>query len=186
MDHSPPHSSPAGPTLLRPTDRARHHLRRLQIALGLLAVVVAVPVGTVAAASSPRAPDRSAGTAQAELMQASATSDMSMISSAAPVPARWRTPRGTTRTGLVWVDVGLERGAVVTVALDADGAVISTARPPESPVVAGLVAGSAMLMCLWAVVGGVGAACRSRLDARDQQRWTDEWARVEPVWSGRA
>lgn len=41
------------------------------------------------------------------------------------------------------------------------------------------------LLVGWTLVASAGTIGRRRLDDRESDRWAAEWARVEPVWSGR-
>ena len=109
----------------------------------------------------------------------------------APVAAHWPAPDGTVRSGTVTVgsDTAADRaadGAIqVPVWLDATG---NPADPPLDP------AAAAFLV----VISAVGAWCliglfllaawltlRRRSDRHRAVAWEQEWAVVEPLWSGR-
>jgi hypothetical protein len=98
------------------------------------------------------------------------------------VPARWQLPNGTTRTGMVRADNGLEAGAEVPVWLDRSG---SPVNPPLSTFDAGMVA-VMVAACGWFVaVGLLALACyglRVALDRRRYRAWQTQWAQVEPEW----
>jgi hypothetical protein len=67
--------------------------------------------------------------------------------------------------------------------------VLAAGRPPSTPSLmampAGLLVGFGILLTCWALLAAACAAWRSRLAAMDRRDWTNGWARVEPVWSGR-
>jgi hypothetical protein len=146
---------------------------------------VAVPAG-LAAAEQP-APALAAGVVvvQAELLEPGPAPELAVVGSAVPTPARWSVPGGGTRTGLLWAEAGLDRGASVTVAVDAAGRLVDADAGTEDPRTTGILAGIGVLLCCWAVLAAVSAGWRSRLAALDSSRWAADWARVEPVWSGR-
>lgn len=170
---------------MRTTDHARRAIRRAQFLLGVLAVAMAVPVGLAVAAGTP-APAPGAATVQAELLQPSPASEIALVDAATPTPARWSTPDGTTRTGLVWAQAGLARNTSVTVTVDSLGQPVGPQVEVEDPAVTGLVAGVVTALICWALLAGLGCFWRARLAAQDLLDWTIGWARVEPLWSGRA
>lgn len=49
----------------------------------------------------------------------------------------------------------------------------------------GALAALGTLLVGWTLVASAGTIGRRRLDDRESDRWAAEWARVEPVWSGR-
>lgn len=49
----------------------------------------------------------------------------------------------------------------------------------------GALAALGTLLVGWTLVASAGTIGRRRLDDRESERWAAEWARVEPVWSGR-
>jgi hypothetical protein len=100
--------------------------------------------------------------------------------------ARYTDPLGRQHEAVVTVNGDPPTGAVVPVWVDRDGNV--TARPPTdadavvfgTAVAFGVVAaGLVLLLGTWAVV-------RRELDRRNAVSWAQEWALVEPEWSGRS
>lgn len=170
---------------MRPTDHARRALRRAQLLLGALAVAVAVPVGVAAASSAP-APPTAVVTVPAELLAPAPAPEVAVVNMAVPTTAHWSTPDGETVTGTVWAEAGLAQGAVVAVVLDAVGRPVEPAARFEDPAVTGSLAGAATLVTCWGLLGLGLAASRARLAALDSTRWAADWARVEPIWSGRS
>lgn len=49
----------------------------------------------------------------------------------------------------------------------------------------GSLAALGTLLVGWTLVACVGTVGRRRLDESESDRWAADWARVEPVWSGR-
>lgn len=179
-------------TLQRSTDRARRRLRRLsRLQLVLAGVVGAVGIAIGAGAldgeqDGPGVATEPMPPVVAELLApAHETAQPMVVGAEVPTPARWAVPGGGQRTGHLWVEPGLERGVTVPVWLDASG------EPAESPGttteagVSGLVAGIGAVLGGWFVLAVLAAVARGRLAAADDRRWAAEWARVEPLWSGR-
>lgn len=179
------HGGPASAALLRPTDHARRAVRRAQLLLGLVAVVVAVPVGIAAGQGSP-GPSSGRLSVSAELLEPAPAAETAVTGAAVPTPARWSTPDGATHTGRLWAEAGLARGAQVTATIDPSGRPVEPGSPAEDPSVTGLLAGTAVVVTCWVLLVLAGIAAHRRLAALDSRRWAAEWARVEPLWSGRA
>lgn len=185
MDLRAQHNSGRPPSsLIRTTDRARSAIRRAQLLLGALAVAIAMPVGMAAAAMTP-APTPGVGTVRAELLQPSPAPEIALVEAATPTSARWSTPDGETRTGLVWAEAGLAQHTQVTVAVDDQWWPVGPQIDVEDPAVTGLVAGITTVLICWALLAVLASAWRARLAARDDTDWTYGWARVEPFWSRR-
>jgi hypothetical protein len=178
----PPNSPVA---LLRATDHARVLLRRAELLLALLAVLIAVPVGVLAATARAAAPEPGPATARAELLEPAHSPEVAVTGALVPVAAQWIDPRGELRSGTVRAPAGLPAGASVAVALDGSGALAEPSPPIAGPAATGLAAGAGVLVICWTVLALAGAIWRSRLAARDDRRLAREWARVEPVWSRR-
>jgi hypothetical protein len=153
----------------------------------MLAVAMAVPVGVVVAGRQiAAAPASGAVTVQAELLEPALAAEMAVVvDGAVPTRARWTTAGGVVRTGLVWADAGQPRGELVAVEVDTAGGVLNGHPRTEDPLLTGLLAGTATLLCCWVVLAVVAVAWRARLAARDAVCWATDWARFEPVWSGR-
>lgn len=171
---------------MRPTEHVRRVLRRAQVGLGLLAVAVAVPVGVAVTAQHQPAPVPDMVTVSAELLQASPAPEIATVHGAVPTSARWTTPAGAPRVGLVWADAGLPHGDLVTVEVDAAGGAVDVPPAAEAPWLTGLLAAIATILSCWALLVGTTMFLHSRLAALDAAQWSRDWAQVEPIWSGRA
>ncbi|MER7585496.1 hypothetical protein [Kitasatospora sp. NPDC097691] len=107
-------------------------------------------------------------------------------SSRIDVEATWTAPDGTPRSGTVQAPRTTATGSSVPIWIDAAG----NASPPPvdhaALAVSAACTGSGALLTLLALVV---LALRLRLHALDRRAetaWTDGWARLEPLWSGRA
>ncbi|MGS0686035.1 Rv1733c family protein [Nakamurella sp. GG22] len=108
----------------------------------------------------------------------------------APVAAHWLAPDGTVRSGTVTVgsDTGDETAVGATqvpVWLDAAG------NPADPPLDSGTAAILVVVSTVgaWFMVGVIlwtaWLTLRWRLDRQRAAAWDQEWAQVEPLWSGR-
>jgi len=101
------------------------------------------------------------------------------------VPARWRTPDGTARTGEVYAPAGAAAGSTVTVWIDGSG------RPTVSPLQGGDVieatalAASLAAVAVAAVLALLGLLARWVLDRRRLAAWEARWAVTGPQWTRR-
>jgi hypothetical protein len=184
--HTPRDADEPNGSPVRTTDLARRALGRAALVLGVLAVGVAVLVGTTAAGYQTPAPAPGSVIVQAELLEPSPLPEAAMLNASLPTRARWTSPSGVPRTGLLRADAGLARGALIPIAVDAAGVVVDARIRTADPLLIGLTAGLSTLLACWAVLALVLAVCRARLEAVDARQWAVEWARVEPEWSGRA
>jgi hypothetical protein len=106
-------------------------------------------------------------------------------SDSAPAPAVWYYPGSVRHTGTIPVPVSASAGERTAIWVDDVG---RTAEPPRTQ---GEVTGSAALAGVGTLLGGAAAltllsSAASRLrDRRALRAWTADWARTEPVWSGR-
>jgi hypothetical protein len=101
------------------------------------------------------------------------------------VPARWKAPDGTPRTGEVYAPAGAAAGSTVTVWIDGSG------RPAVSPVQRGDVieatalAASLATVAVAVVLALLGLLARRVLDRRRLAAWEDRWAVTGPQWTRR-
>ncbi|MEU2348483.1 hypothetical protein [Modestobacter sp. NPDC049651] len=174
--------------LKRGSDRLELASRVLLAAVLLLAVPVALAVGTVAHAAAQRvaavqAADRSQQVAV--LVDDAPPATLGTTGDRHPTQARWTAPDGTARSGTVPARPGMRAGDEVTVWLDADGG-----RVP-APMSADDVFWQAFSQGVLVFLGTAGTAgllhlgvCRALWRQRSR-RWEREWADVEPEWAGR-
>jgi hypothetical protein len=177
--------------LRRGTDRVEAALRLVII----LVAVVAVPVAAVAAG---RWADRYA-LHQAELQRAVDHQVTAVLLEDAPVsgvpnpytnvqtswvPARWQPPGQPARTGEVLALAGTRQGSAVRTWVDPSGAV--TDPPLERRVVVGDVWLAVVATCLmsWLLLLAAGVLIRCGLDRRRLRAWAAEWRASGPLWSG--
>ncbi|MCZ2839146.1 Rv1733c family protein [Modestobacter sp. VKM Ac-2985] len=177
----------SGP-LVRPSDRIESASRFLAAVVLLLALPVALAVGTAfGAETAARAREQAAVLHQQEarlLEDAPRTASRSEVLTV-PLPATWAAPDGTAREGVVLAPRDARAGDVVGIWTDRDGL---QAHAPLGATDVGTVAAITGLFTLLGValtaVGGHLLVCRS-LWRRSAREWEEEWRTVEPRWSGR-
>jgi hypothetical protein len=176
--------------LRRGTDRVEAALRLVMIIL----VVVAVPVGAVAAgrwadhyalhrAQVQRAVDHQVTAVLLQDAPESGIPDPYTSVRTAWVQARWQPPGQPPRTGEVLAMAGARKGSTVRTWIDPSGAVTD---PPLDYRVAGNVWLAVMMICLvsWVLLLAAGALARRVLERRRLRSWEAEWRASGPLWSG--
>jgi hypothetical protein len=160
------------------------------VSLGLLAVLGAVVVGRAAhdAALEP-AGVGAAAPVSVELLADAPPGLTSGGPAAAPapwVPVAWTAADGTEETGEIAVRGPVRAGTTVAAWVDRDGRVTTSPPRHTSEAVAfGLGAGLTTAALAWAVLGVVWSGVCRMTAVRNDTAWAREWARVEPLWSGR-
>ncbi|MGA5817854.1 hypothetical protein ACPC54_08355 [Kitasatospora sp. NPDC094028] len=100
--------------------------------------------------------------------------------------ATWTDPRGIRHTGVVDAPRRVADGGILPIWVDDVG---NAAEPPLErtalAVSAGCTGVGGLLVLLALLVIGLRLRLRV-LDRRADQVWADSWARLEPLWSGRA
>ncbi|MCF6524868.1 hypothetical protein [Streptomyces sp. JJ36] len=184
--------TPAGHNpLRRPCDRAQSRVNVLLVLVLLLGGVWAAFAAGTAAHDAHLEQARTQAAERTEVT-ARLTTDGKEATGADPgrgadvAQVRWTDEDGTVHTGTVRVEAGAERGDPARVWVDREGHLTT---PPDSPasaamsgwVTALLVAGGAVIavMLLRAVLARL-------FDRHRYALWEEEWARLEPRWSGRA
>ncbi|MFF4380017.1 hypothetical protein [Kitasatospora sp. NPDC001547] len=102
------------------------------------------------------------------------------------VDAAWTGPDGTERRGTVQAPHSAAVGGRVPVWVDPSGAASAPPADRVALAVSAACTGAGALLALLAVLA---LALRLRLralDRRAESAWTADWARLEPLWSGRA
>lgn len=176
----------------RATDRVESAAVWVLVSLGLLGGILVLVIGTQTHASllvRARAEAATRTPVAAVLMRDTPVLAGSMSRGGTPtmrVPVRWVAGDGVERLGEAAVAPPKRAGDTVTVWSDRNHELVPEPIDPGQAllgafITAGLCAvglGVLLWMVWWVVRGCVFAANRAR--------WAREWARVEPVWSGRA
>ncbi|MEE1786391.1 hypothetical protein PUR71_26320 [Streptomyces sp. SP17BM10] len=100
--------------------------------------------------------------------------------------ASWTYPEGQPHTGTVQAPRTAAVGSTVRIWVDPDGDVTAPPLDRAAAVISAACIGTGTLLALVALVV---VALRLRLRAlerRSDDSWTRSWARLEPLWSGRA
>lgn len=104
---------------------------------------------------------------------------------AAPVLATWRSRDGSPRGGEVQASRGAEKGAVVPIWIDESGAATEPPMTSEGAAIDAVFLG----LLLWSAVAGAMAALYSAARFAHKRvrmrRWSAEWERIAPDWTGR-
>lgn len=181
---------PDGNPLRRTSDRMEAALLAILIAAFLCGAPLAgIAAGRAAAASSMRAEHAQAGWHQVAavlLQQAPGKSDPLFQAPLEPmVPARWKAPDGTLRTGEIYAPKGAAAGSTVFVWTDRSGRL--TALPLQRGAVVEDVALAASLatMAVAVVLAVLGLLTRWVLDRRRLAAWDARWRATGPQWTGR-
>ncbi|ODT97606.1 MAG: hypothetical protein ABS81_29840 [Pseudonocardia sp. SCN 72-86] len=176
----------------RATDRARARLRRTVVTLVALVLLLALPIGLLAhgweRSRSEDAAERLVPVTAVVLQPDAAPATLPDPTDTAMTTSRvvrYSAPDGTVHTSTLPVAIGAPDEATMQLWVDRHGVV---GEPPSSPDVArnvGIVLAIAWLVVAWTVVALIAITVRMRLDETDSEQWDREWARVEPLWSGR-
>lgn len=174
--------------LKRCSDRLQFAARLVLLAFALVSVPVALAAGTVVHEQLQVAVERRA----AELVQVTAVAVEDARSTEGPhsagsprATARWTAPDGSPVEARVIAPVGTSVGDPVTVWTGADG------RPAVAPMTSSEVTSSTIVFVglgwsfSFVAAGTAYAALCWLLDRQRDQRWTREWAAIEPTWSRR-
>ncbi|MFD0275628.1 hypothetical protein ACFVHB_17230 [Kitasatospora sp. NPDC127111] len=177
--------------LCRTLDRARSRA----VVFTVLGIALAALLGAAAAVTQLAAGQRQAAATAARLHRVEAVVQGSVRKAEASVAggravhradAAWTFPGDQRNTGSVDVPRNTGPGAAVGIWVDQDG------RPAAAPrstadLIGDSVCPNVFLFGVLAVLASAGLGARlSVLDRRADHAWTRSWARLEPVWSGRA
>jgi hypothetical protein len=181
---------PDGNPLRRTTDRVEGFVIALLIGTFLSgAPAAALAAGHAAAVGGSRTEQSQASWHRVSavlLRKASARPHPMFQGSLDPlVPARWRAPDGTPRTGRVFAPEGATAGSTVQVWTNRAGRL--TAAPVQhGDVVAGItLAASLAAIGVAAVLAVLGLLTRWLLDRRRLAAWHAHWELTGPQWTGR-
>lgn len=177
-------------------DRTRRRAQRLEdagtVLLAVLLVLAAVGCWAVVTSVHGATTDR----ARAEARQRTATDAVLVYDIAAsgsrvsgqPYPAtvRWTGHDGRPHTGTTRTELPGDAGDRVRVWTTADDRLVPAPVTAADAVAAAVVAGVLVAITAGATVLGLGAGLYRWTGRRFAQAWEEDWARVEPVWTGRA
>ncbi|MEJ8281696.1 hypothetical protein [Pseudonocardia spirodelae] len=177
-------------------NRAGARARLLEDLLSVLVALALAVAGLACVAAGLAARDATLDRARAEAADTQAT-PAALLADATPVPGaagpeRYRAPVGWTgrdgvaRTGTAAVAVPWHAGDPVTVWTGRDGRLVRTPLTPSDAVAAGVLTGLMAAVPAGLLVAGAAAAGFGWTGRRLAGAWEQEWAEVEPTWSGRS
>ncbi|MFI2611738.1 hypothetical protein [Kitasatospora sp. NPDC018619] len=102
------------------------------------------------------------------------------------VDAAWTAPDGTQRVGTVQAPHSAVTGSRIPVWVEPDGTVTAAPAARAALAVSAACTGAGALLVLLALLTLALRLRLQTLDRRAEAAWTTEWARLEPLWSGRA
>jgi hypothetical protein len=179
----------SGP-LKRSTDRIQVMARVLLVLTVLIAVPIALAVGTATGSSLRSVADAQAASrhqVDATLVEEPVVplNSSEHVALTTEVAATWIDATGAFRDGVVRAPVDADVGSTVVVWIDDSGDV--TAAPMAgSQVVGQVVLASLATFAGISMTASVGYLVLRRLLERSRmRRWAEGWATVEPVWSGK-
>jgi hypothetical protein len=181
---------PDGNPLRRTSDRVEAVLLAILIVAFLSgAPLAAIAAGRAAAAGSMRAEHAQAGAyrvAAVLLQHAPGKSHPMFQAPLEPtVPARWKAPDGTPRTGEIYAPVGAAAGSTVLVWTDRSGQLTASPLQQGDMVEDVAVAASLATIAVAAVLAVFGLLTRWVLDRRRLAAWDVRWRATGPQWTGR-
>lgn len=188
----PGRRDPVGALRGRTTDGAEDAVAWLLVSLALLGALVGFGVGreahadTVARSVAERAEPVRVRAVLVEVAREVGPVDGVAPSWTRPVRARWTPPGGTAVIGFVPVTGPRSAGDAVAVWVDRGGRVVAAPVTEATATVEAWSRGTAVALVGWGGLGLVWLGVRRATAARNAVRWGRDWARVEPVWSGRA
>jgi len=181
---------PDGNPLRRTSDRIEAVLLALLVAAFLCGGPLAgIAAGRAAAASSVRAEHAQAGAhrvAAALLQQAPGKSHPMFQTPLEPlVPARWKAPDGTLRTGQIYAPAGAAAGSTVLVWVDRSGRLTASPMQRGNMIEEVALAASLATIAVAAVLAVLGLVTGWVLDRRRLAAWDARWRTTGPQWTGR-
>ena len=177
--------------LRRRTDRIEAVMRLATVILFLVAVpLVCIAVAQLAAhlaqrqAHAQAAAERQVTAVLLQTVRPDHVPDPYSSVQMSMAPARWQPPGQPSRSGQVLAPDGARAGSIVTIWVDAAGAVTS---PPDTGVVDAAVAVAVVNTCLAAglILLVSNGLARRALERRRLSEWDAEWRAIGPRWPGR-
>ncbi|MEV7598542.1 hypothetical protein AB0O91_14290 [Kitasatospora sp. NPDC089797] len=180
--------------LARPLDRSRARAWLFAVVGGLLTIALSVGGALLLfRTTAPRADEDRARLHRVEAVVTGGTDHGAVNSrftggygNRTDAPASWSYPGGTPHTGVVEAPRSAVAGTVVPIWVDPDG---NAAAPPVERAALAVSAGctgAGALLTLSALLVLLLRLRLHTLDRRAEAEWTSGWARLEPLWSGRA
>jgi hypothetical protein len=178
---------PDGNPLRRTSDRIEAVLLAILIAAFLCgAPLAAIAAGRAAAADRMQAEHGAYRVAAVLLQHAPGKSHPMFQAPLEPtVPARWKAPDGTPRTGEIYAPVGAAAGSTVLVWTDRSGQLTASPLQQGDLVEDVALAASLATIAVAAVLAVVGLLTRWVLDRRRLAAWDVRWRATGPQWTRR-
>lgn len=104
----------------------------------------------------------------------------------ARAPVRWVDTNGNMQLSQADVPSTERAGDTIVVWVDSTNRIVAAPTSPYDAVAAGYVAGITLLIVSIATLAAVWFAIRNLTWRHNEFRWQQDWAVVEPRWSGRA
>lgn len=176
--------------LRRGSDRVRDAVALVLSTLALAAGVVAISVGLLVDGDRLDRAAHEAATRiplQAVLLDtAPAVPGTGRASTPRPrVPARWVGRDGLQHSGTVPMRGNDTPGSVVRIWVDQQGLLVDPPITTTQAAIAAILAAFAVLMAASLVLALTWLGAQQWIGAYNDARWTQDWARVEPRWTGR-
>ncbi|WP_233574144.1 Rv1733c family protein [Amycolatopsis panacis] len=171
--------------LLRRSDRIEGALAGVAVLIALLAIPLAVLLGSADIRSETATSDAQVRTrhqATATVLTTAPEQPMSIgdsapIASTARVNALWHVPGGAPRTGTITVPTGAAtEGATTPIWLDGNGRQTTAPLTHTDAVTNGILVATFTWLCAAGVLAGAFWAARRVLDRRRASRWAEDWA----------
>jgi len=181
---------PDGNPLRRTSDRIEAALLAILVAAFLCGAPLAgIAAGSAAAASSMRAEHAQPGAhrvAAVLLQRAPGKSHPMFQAPLEPmVPAQWKAPDGTLRTGEIYAPAGAAAGSTVLVWTDRSGQLTASPLQRGDEIEEVALAASLATMAVAAVLAALGLLTRWVVDRRRLAAWDARWRATGPQWTGR-
>jgi hypothetical protein len=181
---------PDGNPLRRTSDRIEAALLAILVVAFLCGAPLAgIAAGSAAAASSVRAEHAQPGARRvaAVLLQRAPGKTHPMFQTPLEplVPAQWKAPDGTLRTGEIYAPAGAAAGSTVLVWTDRSGQLTASPLQRGDVIEEVALAASLAAMAVAAVLAALGLLTRWVLDRRRLAAWDSRWRATGPQWTGR-
>ncbi|MFI5694629.1 hypothetical protein ACIA58_22440 [Kribbella sp. NPDC051586] len=175
----------------------RRRVDRIEAALLLTALTVALLVIPAAAAIGTTIRDRSEQSAAAARAAAHPVHARTLESAADAVPStlglsttlvpvRWYDASGSAHEGQADVLIGTAAGADLTIWLDETGAMTRAPHSPGDSATLGTAVALTLPMLAWPTIFALFCLARRPLDRRRADAWARDWKQTSPRWTGRS